>query len=98
VGTALLFSIFCFTALIAGAAVFQQKVNSARPVWRSLAANSYGIYYFHPLILYPLAYLAVPLDWSVFFKAATIIVLTILLAWGVSALVLKRVPFLRDMF
>ena len=24
--------------------------------------------------------------------------LTILLAWGISALVLKRVPFLRDMF
>jgi hypothetical protein len=54
VGTALLFSIFCFTALIAGAAVFQQKVNSAKAqsgaAWR---ANSYGIYYFHPLILYP---------------------------------------------
>ncbi len=98
VGTALLFNTFCFTALIAGLALFQRKVNRAGPIWRSLAANSYGIYYFHPLILFPLAYLAVPLDWSVFFKAGAIITLTILLAWGLSALVLKRVPLLRDMF
>ena len=97
-GTALLFNTFCFTALIAGSAFFQHKVNGAGPVWRSLAANSYGIYYFHPLILFPLAYLIVSFEWPVFLKAVTIILLTILLAWGISALVLKRVPFLRDMF
>ncbi len=98
IGMALLFNAFCFAAVLAGAALFQQKANSAGRVWSSLAANSYGIYYFHPLILFPLAYLIVSLDWPVLLKAAIIILLTIGLAWGLAALVLKRVPFLREMF
>jgi len=98
VGTALLFNTFCFTALIAGVALFQQKVNSAGAVWSSLAANSYGIYYIHPLILYPLAYVFVGISLPLILKAPALILATILLAWGVSALLLKKVPILREMF
>ncbi len=98
VGTAWLFNIFCFTALIAGVALFQRKVDSAGTVWSSLAANSYGIYYIHPLILYPLAYVFVGLSLPLIIKAPLLIGLAVLLSWGVSALLLKRLPVLRAMF
>ena len=91
-------TLFCFTALIAGVALFQRKVNSAGAVWSSLAANSYGIYYVHPLILYPLAYVFVGLSLPLIIKAPALIGLAILLSWGVSALLLKRLPVLRAMF
>ena len=98
VGTAWLFNTFCFTALIAGVALFQQKVNSAGVVWSSLAANSYGIYYVHPLILYPLAYVFVGLSLPLIVKAPTLIVLALLASWAVSALFFKRLPGVRAMF
>lgn len=98
VGTALLYNAFCLAALIAGVALFQRKVNSAGAVWSSLAANSYGIYYVHPLILYPLAYVFVGLSMPLIVKAPALIVLAILLSWAVSALLLKRLPVLRAMF
>jgi len=98
VGTALLYNIFCFTALIAGVALFQRKVNSAGTVWSSLAANSYGMYYVHPLILYPLAYVFVGLSLPLIVKAPTVVALALLLSWAVSALLLKRLPGLRRIF
>lgn len=98
VGTSLLFNIFCFTALIAGVALFQQKVNSTGAVWKSLAANSYGIYYVHPMILYPLAYVFVGFSLPLIVKAPTLIALAIFLSWVVSALLLKQLPLVRAMF
>ncbi len=96
--TAILFNVFCLSSLVASVMLFRQKVNSARGIWRSLAVNSYGIYYFHPLILYPLAYLFIPISLLLFFKALALILLALALTWSVSALVLKRVPLLREMF
>ncbi len=98
IGTALLYNVFCFTALIAGVALFQRTANSAGRVWSSLAATSYGIYYVHPLILFPLAYVFVGLSLPLLIKAPLLIGLAILLSWGVSALLLKRLPILRAMF
>ena len=68
------------------------------PFWRSQARNSYGVYYLHPLILYPLALVFVPLPISIFLKAAAITLLAYLASWGLSAAVLTRLPGLRRMF
>jgi len=95
---AMLFNAFCLSSLMAGAALFQQKVNSSTPFWSSLSANSYGIYYIHPLILYPLAYLFLPLSWPLAIKATVLILLAILLSWAVSAMVLTRAPVVRRAF
>jgi glucan biosynthesis protein C len=97
-GNAILFNTFCLSALMAGAAFFQRKVNAPGFFWRTQAANSYGIYYIHPLILYPLAYVFVGLSLPIFFKAPVVIILAILLSWTVSAVVLKRAPILRRVF
>lgn len=96
--TALLFSVFCMTALFAGVAVFREKVNGMGRIWSSLAANSYGMYYIHPLILYPLAYVFIAITLPLVLKSFLVISLGILLSWIASAFVLKKAPLLRKVF
>jgi glucan biosynthesis protein C len=93
-----LFSTFCLTALVAGLALFQGWINAGAGRWRTLAENSYGIYYVHPLILYPLAYLLVGLSVPSPLKAVILVVVTLGASLAVSALVLKRLPGVRQAF
>ena len=93
-----LFSIFCLTALIAGVALFRRWINRAGLAWRTLAANSFGIYYVHPVILYPLAYLLLGFPAPAVVKFSILVITTLLLSLAVSALALKRIPGLRRMF
>lgn len=95
---AVLFSAFCLAALIAGVVLFRRWIDGAGPAWRTLAANSFGIYYVHPLILYPLAYLLVGVAIPAVAKLSLLVVATLVGSLAVSALVLKRVPGLRRMF
>lgn len=96
--TAVLFNAFCLAALMAGLSLFQASINSQGRNWRSLARNSYGIYYLHPLILYPLAYIFVALPLPIILKAGALIALTLLACWTVSEFVLTRAPGLRRAF
>lgn len=95
---AVLFSVFCLTAVIAGIALFQRWLDGAGPAWRTLAGNSFGIYYVHPLVLYPLAYVLLDLPAPSFAKAAILVAVTLAVSLAVSALVLKRLPSLRRLF
>ena len=95
---ALLFAAFCLTAVVAGVAVFQTWLDRAGPAWRTLSANSFGIYYVHPLILYPLAYLLVDVRVRPVAKATILITVTLAASLAVNALVLKRLPGLRRVF
>jgi hypothetical protein len=97
-GNAILFNLFCFSSLMTALGLFQAKLNYSSTVWRSQARNSYGIYYLHPIILYPLALIFVNTPLPIFLKAISIIILTILISWGLSNLILRRVPFLRAAF
>ncbi len=95
-GTALLFNGFCFSGLMFGVALFRTFFNSDSAFWRSQAANSYGIYYLHPLILYPLALLFVSVPISIYLKFIIITTLTWLLSWGISALILQPLHILSE--
>ena len=95
---ALLFAAFCLAALMGGLAVFGRWGNGAGRAWRTLAANSFGIYYVHPLILYPLAWVLVGVAIPAAAKAVVLVVVTATVSLGVSALVLRRVPGLRRIF
>ena len=95
---ALLFNAFCLSSLMAGTAFFQQFVNKSTRFWHSLSANSYGIYYIHPLILYPLAYLFLPVSLPLFVKAPLVILLGLSLSWAASAFVLTKAPIVRRAF
>jgi hypothetical protein len=96
--TNLLFNLFCFSSLLAGIALFKARAGNDNRFWHSQARNSYGVYYLHPLLLYPLALVFVPLPISIFAKAAAIILLTYLGSWAMSAALLTRAPGLRRMF
>ena len=92
------FNLFCLSTLLAALSFFKHKVNSAGRVWSSLAASSYGMYYFHPLILYPLTYIFLFVPLPLWLKAPTVIGLGILLSWGFTSQVIKRIPGLREIF
>jgi glucan biosynthesis protein C len=94
----LLFSTFCFVAVIAGLAITQTYLDRAGRAWRTLSASSYGIYYVHPLILYPLAWLLVGVAVPAALKFVVLVVATLLISLAISALVLRRVPGLRRLF
>ena len=95
---AVLFNAYCLSSLMAGTAFFQRYVNGAGRFWKSLSASSYGIYYIHPLILYPLAYLFIKYPLPLYPKAIAVIALALLISWGTSALVLRKAPGLRRIF
>jgi glucan biosynthesis protein C len=95
---AIFFATFCLAAIMAGIALFQRLADGGNGGWRSLSSNAYGIYYVHPLILYPLAYLIRGLAAPAFVKATILIVVTLAASLAVSALVLRRLPGLRRIF
>ncbi len=97
-GNAALFNTFCLSSLMAGIVLFKLIADSTGPGWKSLSTSSYGIYYIHPLILYPLAYIFRPLPLPLFVKATVVITGGFALSWMFSTLVLKKMPLLRNSF
>jgi peptidoglycan/LPS O-acetylase OafA/YrhL len=96
--TALLFNLFCLASLLAGIALFLDHAGQAGPVARSLARHSYGVYYLHPLVMYPLAWLLLGAPGSSYAKATALVLFAYLACWGLSAALLTRLPGLRRMF
>ncbi len=95
---AVLWNTFCFSSLMAGAAFFQRFINGRGRIQKNFAESSYGIYYIHPLILYPLAYLFIGISLPLYWKAASVIVIALLLSWAISAFILRKAPLLKRMF
>ncbi len=98
VAQAALFNTFCLTATFAALSFFQQVSNGSSAVWDSLSRNAYAIYYLHPLVLYPAAYLALSVDAPPFVEVVGLTILTALVCWAIGALVLTRLPVLRNIF
>jgi len=95
---AALFNTFCLSSLLAGVAFFQRRAGASDFLLGRLAASSYSMYYVHPVFVFPLAYVFVGIALPLFLKAALVIALAILLSWGFSVLVLKKVPVLGRVF
>lgn len=95
---AALFNAFCLTALLAGLALFQRVADRPTRVWNSLARNAYAIYYVHPLILYPAAYVLLAVATPIFLEVIGLTAFTALVSWAIGALVLTRLPGLRQIF
>jgi glucans biosynthesis protein C len=95
---AALFNAMCLSVLMASTALFQHYVNKQDRIWSSFSRNTYGIYYLHPLILYPLAFVALSIPGSIYMEVALLTLATVLIAWAISALLLTRWPGLREIF
>jgi len=95
---AALFNAFCLSALMAAMALFQRFINRPTRAWTSLGRNAYAIYYVHPLVLYPATYAALAVGAPIFLEVAALTVLTALVSWAIGALILTRLPALREIF
>lgn len=93
-----LFNAFCLSMLMASVAFFQRQVNRPTRVWSSLSRNAYSIYYVHPLVLYPLAMVFLSVQLTIFLEVPLLVTMTVLICWAIGALVLTRLPVLRDIF
>jgi glucan biosynthesis protein C len=95
---AILFNSYCLASLMAMLAVFQKWMAGDGPIWTRLANSSYGVYYFHPVILYPLTLALLLVDLPVLLKGSLAIVLGFGLTWLFVSQVVRRLPWLRDVF
>lgn len=93
-----LFAAFCVAAVLAAVAGFSRWVDSSSRTWRTLADNAFGIYYVHPLVLYPGAWLLVSLAIPGALKAVLLLAVTIALSLAISAGILRQARILRRMF
>ena len=93
-----LFAAFCVSGVVAAVAGFSRWGDSSTRTWRLLSDNSFGIYYVHPLVLYPGAWLLVSLPIPGAVKAVVLLAVTAALSLAISAGVLRRAPILRRMF
>lgn len=95
---AALFNAFCLTALMTGIALFRRVADRPTRARSSLGRNAYAIYYVHPLILYPAAYVLLAVGAPIFLEVIALTVFTALVAWAIAALLLTRLPGLRSVF
>ncbi|HEY3339060.1 MAG TPA: acyltransferase family protein [Propionicimonas sp.] len=93
-----LFAAFCVSAVLAALAGFSRWADRSTRGWRTLADNAFGIYYVHPLVLYPGALLLVGLAVPGALKAVVVLAVTVGLSLAISAGVLRRAPILRRVF
>ncbi len=95
---AVLFTAFCVAGVLAAVAGFSRWGDRSTRTWRTLADNAFGIYYVHPLVVYPGALLLVGLAIPGPLKAVLLLAATIVVSLAISAGILRRAPILRRMF
>lgn len=93
-----LFVAFCVSGVLAAVAGFSRWGDRSTRTWRVLADNAFGVYYVHPLVLYPGALILVGLAIPGPLKAVMLLAVTVALSLAISAGVLRRAPILRRMF
>jgi peptidoglycan/LPS O-acetylase OafA/YrhL len=93
-----LFVAFCVSGVLAAVAGFSRWGDRSTRAWRLLADNAFGIYYVHPLVLYPGVWLLVGVAVPGALKAVIMLAVTIAVSLAISAGVLRRAPILRRMF
>jgi|GEM_PF-256561 len=90
-GHALTFAVFCITATFALIALFQKFVDSDAYLWRRLAANSYTIYFIHPCVVIPLAYLVQNLEVNIWIKYLGVSISTVVLCFLISEYIITPI-------
>ena len=63
-----------------------------------LARYSYGIYWVHEIVLYPLLYLGLSFRMPVGLKWALVVAITMVVSWALTRYVLQKAPLLKKVF
>jgi surface polysaccharide O-acyltransferase-like enzyme len=92
-----LLNLYSFVAVMAALAVFAPSRGEPAWFWRPQARTSYGVYYFHSLLLYPLVVWLRPFDLTVYVKMPLVVVATYL-ATAAFTYALTRFTLFRRVF
>ncbi|MBQ2760452.1 MAG: acyltransferase family protein [Mailhella sp.] len=91
-------SAFTVSALFGLLALFHRRFNRASRLSSALSATSYGVYYLHQPILFPLAWLFTSIPLASPLKFLAVSTLALLLCFALSRFVLNAIPPLRRCF
>lgn len=81
-------TLLLMTAMFGLLAFFQQKLNYTNGFLGEAAANSYTMYWIHMAVVFPIVYLLVPFDWSVWLKYPVACILGLIGCYIASRLLL----------
>lgn len=84
----------CFGVIMA----FRDRLNREFPVWRSLAQNSYGIFFLHMAPVLKMRDLLAPTALSPTLQCLLTFGISVLASWAMSEFLLCRLPGLRKIF
>jgi len=91
-------SAFTVSALFALLALFHRHFNHSTRITSALSETSYGVYYLHQPILFPLVWLFVAFPLSSPVKLLLVSLITLTICFLLSRHILNTVPVLRDCF
>lgn len=91
-------NMFAYSAIMGAIGLSHTYLNYRTTFWIIAARNWYGMYYIHPLILFPAALYVIPLEMNVHMKAAVVILAGWGITWLISTYILTKAPLLRDTF
>ena len=77
-------------------AVFREKLNHQSPLTRTLTANSFAVYMFHPVVIVPVALLFSSVVLYPIAKWLLLCALSVPLCFAASHFVFRRIPLLKD--
>lgn len=89
---AVLYSIFCLSAVMGSIAIFYKLFNYTTPFMTALSKAAYPMYYIHFLIILTLNYLFQPISISPFIKYFLVCIIGLILCFGISKFLLINIP------
>jgi len=94
----MLHGFLCTAQTITVIVVLYRFTNNELPFWTSLATCSYGIYYFHELIVVWVQYIMHGSALHISFKVIISFTISLGLSWLITYKVLRRLPLTRRVF
>lgn len=93
----------CFRDQLAGVGIsifllvwFRRRYNSQGKLARFFSANAFAVYVFHTPVLIALSKMMIGLHWPLLLKFLLLTLLSILVTYVLSAVILRRIPLLKN--
>ncbi|MBN9381692.1 MAG: acyltransferase family protein [Chitinophagaceae bacterium] len=93
----------CFRDQLAGVGIsifllawFRSRFNSQGKPARFFSANAFAVYVFHTPVLITLSKMLIGLHWPLLLKFVLLTILSILVTYVLSAVILRRIPLLKN--
>lgn len=89
---ATLHSFFCLASVFGLLSLFKVTFDYTTPIWATLSATSYPIYYVHQTIVQEMNWAVRPMDTNAFVKYAIVCIVSLTLCYLIGKFVLLKIP------